>query len=67
MSATALHQQLIALRTESAAASLVHASQQGPYWDDLRSEIEAVRNAYIGAAVTEIATLRAELNGRQVG
>ena len=30
-------------------------------------EIEAARHAYIGAAVTEIATLRAELDGPQVG
>ena len=30
-------------------------------------EIEAARNAYVGAAVTEIATLRAELGGPQVG
>ena len=30
-------------------------------------EIEAAHHAYVGAAVTEIATLRAELGGAQVG
>ena len=30
-------------------------------------EIEAARRAYVGAAVTEIATLRAQLSGPQVG
>jgi hypothetical protein len=34
---------------------------------DLDGEIEATSRAYIGAAVTEIATLRAELSGPQVG
>ena len=34
------------------------------YLDD---EIEATTSAYVGAAVTEIATLRAELFGPQVG
>jgi hypothetical protein len=34
---------------------------------DLDDELAATRAAYIGAAVTEIATLRAELSGPQVG
>jgi hypothetical protein len=34
---------------------------------DLDGEIEATARAYLGAAVTEIATLRAELSGPQVG
>jgi hypothetical protein len=33
----------------------------------LFGEIEATARAYVGAAVTEIATLRAELSGPQVG
>ena len=34
---------------------------------DLDGEIEATARAYVGVAVTEIATLRAELSGPQVG
>jgi hypothetical protein len=34
---------------------------------DLYDEIAEVSAAYVGAAVTEIATLRAELFGPQVG
>jgi hypothetical protein len=37
------------------------------YIADLEHEIATWRNVYIGAAVTEIATLRAELSGPQVG
>jgi hypothetical protein len=34
---------------------------------DLDHEIAAASSAYVGAAVTEIATLRAELSGPQIG
>lgn len=34
---------------------------------DLDDEIEALRHAYVGAAVTEIASLRGELFGPQFG
>jgi hypothetical protein len=34
---------------------------------DLDSDIEASRAVYVGLAVTEIATLRAQLGGPQVG
>ena len=37
------------------------------YMADADGEIEATARAYVGAAVTEIATLRAELSGPQVG
>jgi hypothetical protein len=37
------------------------------YMTDLDDEIEATTCAYVGAAVTENATLRAELSGPQVG
>jgi hypothetical protein len=37
------------------------------YMDDLRRDIAASRAAYIGLAVTEIATLRAQLSGPQAG
>jgi hypothetical protein len=38
-----------------------------PSMAELDGEIEAATRAYVGAAVTEIATLRAELWGPQVG
>jgi hypothetical protein len=34
---------------------------------DLRSEIDATRDAYVGAAVTEIASLRAQLDSPLYG
>jgi hypothetical protein len=37
------------------------------YMNDLENDIEASRATYIGLAVTEIATLRAQLGGPQVG
>jgi hypothetical protein len=37
------------------------------FMSDLDDELAAVREAYVGAAVTEIATLRAELSGPQAG
>jgi hypothetical protein len=37
------------------------------YMADLDQELEACRELYVGSAVTEIATLRAELFGPQVG
>ena len=37
-----------------------------PYMADLEGEIEATARAYVGAAVTEIATFRAQLSEAQV-
>jgi hypothetical protein len=37
----------------------------GAYMDDLEEELELSRKLYVTAAVTEIATLRAELFGAQ--
>jgi hypothetical protein len=37
------------------------------YMTDLEHDIEASRATYIGLAVTEIATLRGQLGGPQVG
>ena len=37
------------------------------YMTDLENDIEASRAVYSGRAVTEIATLRAQLSGPQVG
>ena len=53
-------QRLAAERIDAAEAGLAAVAQ-------LADEIAASRAAYIGLAVTEIAVLRAELSGRQVG
>jgi hypothetical protein len=37
------------------------------YMTDLQNDIDASRTIYVGLAVTEIATLRAQLGGPQVG
>lgn len=37
------------------------------YMTDLETDIEASRATYVGLVVTEIATLRAQLGGPQVG
>jgi hypothetical protein len=37
------------------------------YMTDLENDIEVSRTAYVGLAVTEIATLRAQLGGPQIG
>ena len=48
------------------AASEGHAGD-GAYMAELDHEIAATSVAYVGTAVTEIATLRAELSGPQLG
>ena len=53
-----IHAHLLDLRAQRALASVMV---------DLDGEIEATTRAYVGAAVTEIATFRAELFGAQVG
>jgi hypothetical protein len=58
-----LHRQLELLERERAAASLDGLTGNARYMADWREERDAVRSAYVGAAVTEIASLRAELDG----
>jgi hypothetical protein len=43
------------------------AASRKRYMADLDGEIEATARAYVGAALTEIATLGAEPSGPQVG
>jgi hypothetical protein len=57
-------QRLQAERLDAAEAGL---GENALYMADLETDIEASRVAYVGLAVTEIATLRAELSGPQVG
>jgi hypothetical protein len=66
MTALQLHDHLLVLRAERAAASLEGLGDRD-YLDDLRAEIEATKLALVGAAVTEIATFRGQLRGPQIG
>jgi hypothetical protein len=66
MSAADLHNQIRELESERMQASL-EGLTDAAYMTDLSDELGATRNAYVGAAVTEIATLRAELSGPQLG
>jgi hypothetical protein len=55
------------LRAERALASIEALAGDSANLDELDGEIEATARVYVGAAVTEIATLRAQLSGPQVG
>lgn len=67
MTANEVQQLLTDLHTERALAVLEGLGEQRAYMAELDEEIATWRAAYVGAAVTEIATLRAELSGPQVG
>jgi hypothetical protein len=67
MPAIELQIRLKALQAERLLASSDGLAADTAYMADLDDEIAEVSHAYIGAAVTEIATLRAELFGPQVG
>jgi hypothetical protein len=66
-SAIKVHTHLLELQTERTLAWLEGLAANSAYMADLDVEIEATARAYVGAAVTEIATFRAELSGPQVG
>lgn len=63
MSAAELRKHLTQLQAERSFAGATGA----PAVAELEQDIAVLRDAYVGAAVTEIATLRAELSGPQVG
>lgn len=66
-SATDIRQHLQLLETERAVA-LESALRDDPaYMADLREEILATRHAFVGSAVIEIASFRAQLSGPEVG
>ena len=67
MTSHELRNHLLTLRAERAAASLVGVDHHGRYLDDLQAEIHATGHAFVGAAVTEIASFRAQLSGPQIG
>jgi hypothetical protein len=58
---------LLLLHEERALALEAGLGADQAYMADLDDEIAATHAAWIGAAVTEIATLRGQLNGPQVG
>ena len=65
MTSTELRTRLLALTAERAATGLA-GGNAGPS-DDLLAAIDAAQDALVGTVVTEIATLRAQLSGPQVG
>jgi hypothetical protein len=67
MFAVEVHNHLSELLVERALALIEGLATDGAYMADLDNEIAATRHAYIGAAITEIATLRGELSAPQVG
>jgi hypothetical protein len=67
MTATDIRSHLETLAEERAAAKAWGADAIPAYIADLDAEIDAYRAAYVGAAVTEIASFRAQLSGPQVG
>ena len=66
-STTDIRSHLETLAEERAAAMAWGADAIPAYIADLDAEIDAYRAAYVGAAVTEIASFRAQLSGAQVG
>jgi hypothetical protein len=67
MTATDARIQLHRLEAERLDAVEAGLGENALYMDDLHNDIAASRALYIGLAVTEIATLRAQLSGPQVG
>jgi hypothetical protein len=67
MSAIEMQTHLQQLEAERALALIEGLGDSAAYMADLDDEIAATRNAYVAAAVTEIAVLRAELSGRLLG
>jgi hypothetical protein len=55
------------LQEERALAQLTGLIRDADYVADLDDDIEASTRAFVGLAVTEIATLRAELDGPLLG
>jgi len=65
--AVEIRSHLAQLEAERALALGAGLADVDAYMADLDEEIEATRQLYVSSAVTEIATLRAELFGAQEG
>ena len=55
------------LHTERALAMATPLRHDRAYMADLNEEIVATRHAFVGSAVVEIASYRAQLSGPQMG
>ena len=58
---------LAGLMAERLEASEANLDGNALYMRELEDDLLAARHAYVGLAVTEIATLRGELSGRHAG
>ena len=67
MTAAELRGHLLKLQAERALAVETGVAEAALYTADLDEEIELSREIYVASAVTEIATLRAEISGPQTG
>jgi hypothetical protein len=67
MTAIEMQNHLQDLEAERALASMEGLAEDPAYMADLHDEIEVTRHAYVAAAVTEIAVLRAELSQPLLG
>jgi len=67
MSALELRTQLLELHAERALAEETGVAGIASYMDDLERDIARSEAAYVGAAVTELASFRAQLAGPNVG
>lgn len=67
MSVFELHTQLLELHAERALARTTGVAGIASYMADLERDIARSQAAFVGAAVTEIATIRGQLSGRLVG
>jgi hypothetical protein len=67
MYATEVRQHLMLLGEERILAQEAGLNHDRAYMSDLDDEIATYRSAYVGAVVTEIAMLRARLDGPNQG
>jgi hypothetical protein len=67
MTTTEIRTHLDTLAAERSAARAWGADAIPAYFEALEREIDDYRTAYVGAAVTEIASFRAQLSGPQLG
>jgi hypothetical protein len=67
MTAAELHSHLLELQAERALAESTGVAGIDAYMADLERDIARSHAAFVGAAVTEIATLRGQLSGRNWG
>lgn len=67
MTAYDLRLELGRLTAERFAATEAGLTVNALYMDDLERDLAATRATYVGLAVTEIASLRGQLSGPQMG